>query len=169
MWIRGDTGTPPTLKPKQARWAEVIFMFKHILLPTDGSEAASRAVQRGVELAVQLGAKVTVMTVIEYFPSGIMGDGYRPDVAEHDVPGYQAALDRLTQAEDVARQAGVAHERVLVRDKPVYRAILEVAQDRGVDLIVMGTRGLGLVERLFIGSETQRVLTHTTLPVLTLH
>jgi nucleotide-binding universal stress UspA family protein len=144
-------------------------MFKHILLPTDGSEAALRAVQRGVELAVQLGARVTVMTVLEYFPSGILGDGYRPDVAEPDVPGYQAALDRLTQAEDVARQAGVAHERVLVRDKPVYRAILEVAQESGADLIVMGSRGRGLVERLFLGSETQRVLTHTTLPVLTFH
>lgn len=144
-------------------------MFKHILLPTDGSDAAMRALRQGVELARSIGAEVTVMTALEHFPAGIMGSGYRPQAGQEEEPGYQMALDRLALAEDIARQAGVTHHRLLVRDKPVYRAILDAAQTANADLIVMGTRGLGLMERLFIGSETQRVLTHTTLPVLTLH
>jgi len=144
-------------------------MFQHILLPTDGSDAAMRAVTSGVELAARLGAQVTVMTVFEHFPAGIMASGYRPADEPEEVPGLQIAQDRLALAEEVARRAGVSHHRVLVRDQPVYRAILEVAQTVGADLIVMGTHGMGLMERIFIGSQTQRVLAHTRIPVLTLH
>jgi nucleotide-binding universal stress UspA family protein len=144
-------------------------MFKHILLPTDGSDAAMRAVSQGVELAKQLGAQVTVMTALEHFPTGIMGSGYRPEAGQEDEPGLQVALDRLALAEDVARQAGIRFQRLLVRDKPVHSAIVDAAKTSGADLIVMGTRGLGLLERLFIGSQTQRVLTHTHVPVLTMH
>jgi len=144
-------------------------MFKHILLPTDGSETAMRAVNRGVELAAQLGAQVTVMTALEQFPAGIMASGYRPQKDEQEEPGLQFALDRLALAEEVAKKAGIRHQRLLVRDKPVYVAIVEAAQASGADLIVMGTRGLGLLERLFIGSQSQRVLAHTEIPVLMLH
>jgi nucleotide-binding universal stress UspA family protein len=144
-------------------------MFQHILLPTDGSETAMRAVGRGLELAGKLGAQVTVMTALEHFPTGIMGSGYRPQAGGEEEPGHQIALDRLALAEALARQAGVKFQCMLVRDKPVHRAIVEAAQTCGADLIVMGTSGMGLVERLFIGSQTQRVLTHTHIPVLTLH
>jgi nucleotide-binding universal stress UspA family protein len=144
-------------------------MFKHILLPTDGSDAAMRAVNRGVELAAQLGAQVTVMTALEHFPAGIMGSGYRPQKDEEEEPGLQIALDRLALAEEVAKKAGIPHQRLLVRDRPVYEAIVEAAQASGADLIVMGTRGLGLIERLFIGSQSQRVLAHTHIPVLMMH
>ena len=64
-------------------------MFKHLLLPTDGSDAAMRAVSRGVELAARLGAQVTVMTALEHFPAGIMGSGYRPQKDEEQEPGLQ--------------------------------------------------------------------------------
>jgi nucleotide-binding universal stress UspA family protein len=144
-------------------------MFKHILLPTDGSDTAMRAVSRGVELAAKLGAQVTVMTALEHFPAGIMGSDYRRHDGQEEEPGLQVALDRLALAEEVARKAGIAHQRLLVRDKPIHVAIVEAAQSSGADLIVMGTRGMGLMERLFIGSQTQRVLAHTTVPVLTLH
>lgn len=145
-------------------------MFQHILLPTDGSEPAMRAVARGVELAQRLGARVTVMTALEHFPAGIMASGYRPHDEPQEVPGLQAAHHWLEQAEAVARAAGVPCERLLMREqKIVYRAILDAAQQCGADLIVMGTHGMGLMERLFVGSQTQRVLAHTTIPVLTLH
>jgi len=145
-------------------------MFQHILLPTDGSEPAMRAVARGVELAQRLGARVTVMTALEHFPAGIMASGYRPHDEPQEVPGLQAASYWLEQAEAVARAAGVPCERLLMREqKIVYRAILDAAQQCGADLIVMGTHGMGLMERLFVGSQTQRVLAHTTIPVLTLH
>ena len=143
-------------------------MFKHILLPTDGSEAAQRAVARGVALAAQLGSEVTVMTAIEHFPQHLIGSPQRADAAQNP-PGWQAAQYWLDQAEAVAQQAGVPCQRVVERDKPVFRAILDAAQTSGADLIVMGTHGLGLVERLFVGSQTQRVLAHTQIPVLSVH
>ncbi len=145
-------------------------MFQHILLPTDGSDPAMRAVACGVELARRLGARVTVMTALEHFPTGIMASSYRPLDMAPELPGLQAAKHSLDQAEGVARAAGVPCERLLMREQRiVYRAILEAAQQRGADLIVMGTHGMGLMERLFVGSQTQRVLAHTTIPVLTLH
>lgn len=144
-------------------------MFKHILLPTDGSEPAMRAVERGVELAARLGAQVTVMTAIEHFPAGIMASGYRPHEEPQEESGAQAANYWLEQAENVAHKAGVPCQRMVMRSQPVYRAILDAAQSSGADLIVMGTHGLGLMERLFVGSQTQRVLAHTQIPVLTLH
>lgn len=144
-------------------------MFQHILLPTDGSEAASRAVRRGAELAARLGSHVTVMTALEHFPAGIMGSVYRPPEEARVEPGLQAAMDRLEQAVGLVRQAGLDCQRLLLRDRPVDQAILDAAQTCEADLIVMGTHGLGLVERLFVGSQTQRVLARTQIPVLTLH
>lgn len=144
-------------------------MYQHILLPTDGSETAMRAVRQGAELAARLGAKVTVMTALEHFPLGIMASSYRPDEEPLHTHGLQAAQARLAQAEAAVRAAGVVPASLLVRDLPVYRAILDAAQTSGADLIVMGTHGMGLIERLFIGSQTQRVLTHTQIPVLTTH
>jgi nucleotide-binding universal stress UspA family protein len=144
-------------------------MFKHILLPTDGSEAALRALRCGVELALKVGAHATVMTALEHFPAGIMGSGYRPPENPDEEPGLQLALERLSAAEEILRQSGLSYQRRLVKNKPVYVAIVDTAQECGADLIVMGTHGMSLMERLFIGSQTQRVLAHTHIPVLTLH
>lgn len=144
-------------------------MFKHLLLPTDGSETSLRAVRKGVELAQALGAEVTVMTVIEHFPSGIMGSAHLPDETARQASAREAALERLAAAENLAMQAGVRCHRILARDQTVYQGILEAASTSGADLIVMGTHGLGALERFLVGSQTQRVLAHTQLPVLTLH
>jgi nucleotide-binding universal stress UspA family protein len=144
-------------------------VYKHILLPTDGSEAALRALRSGVELALKIGARATVMTALEHFPTGIMGSGYRPMADSEDEPGLQLALERLGAAEQILLKSGVSYQSKLVRNKPVYVAIVDTAKECGADLIVMGTHGMGLMERLFIGSQTQRVLAHTTIPVLTLH
>lgn len=145
-------------------------MFGHILIPTDGSEAAQRATARGCELAARLGARVTVMTALEHFPAHIMASAYRPADEPQEPLGLPAAEARLAEAEALARAAGVACARLLVREpQPVYRAILQAAEDCGADLIVMGTHGMGLMERIFVGSQTQRVLAHTRIPVLTFH
>jgi nucleotide-binding universal stress UspA family protein len=109
------------------------------------------------------------MTALEHFPTGIMGSGYRPMADSEDEPGLQLALERLGAAEQILLKSGVSYQSKLVRNKPVYVAIVDTAKECGADLIVMGTHGMGLMERLFIGSQTQRVLAHTTIPVLTLH
>jgi len=145
-------------------------MFQHILIPTDGSDVAQRATVRGCELAARLGARVTVMTALEHFPAHIMASAYRPADEPQELPGLSAAEARLAEAEALARAAGVACARLLAREpQPVYRAILQAAENCGADLIVMGTHGMGLMERIFVGSQTQRVLAHTQIPVLTFH
>lgn len=144
-------------------------MFKHILLPTDGSEAALRAVVRGAELAQALGAEVTVMTAVEHFPAGIMGSAYRPDDDDLHQAARDAAAQRLSAAEEAITGLGLKVHRILTQERTVYQAILEAAKTSGADMIVMGTHGLGALERLLVGSQTQRVLAHTNLPVLVLH
>lgn len=144
-------------------------MFKHIFLPTDGSETSLRAVQKGIELARCFGAEITVMTAIEHFPAGIMGSDYRPEgEPPHDV-ARDIAMERLDAAEALVKAAGLRCHRVLTRERAVFRGIVEAAETAGADLIVMGTHGAGALERMFVGSQTQRVIAHTNLPVLTLH
>jgi len=145
-------------------------MFKHILLPTDGSETSLRAVQKGADLAKVLGAEVTVMTAIEHFPAGIVGGAYRPDAQVLNNAPQQAANERLEVAEQLVKAAGVTTcHRILSQEHTVYQSILAAANTAGADLIVMGTHGMGALERMLVGSQTQRVLAHTKLPVLTLH
>lgn len=141
-------------------------MFKHILLPTDGSEPSMRAVETGADLARQLGADVTVMTAIEHFPTGIVGSPYRPEARESADAAHAAAVERLEAAEEVVRVRGVRCHRVLTREQPVHQGVISAAATAGADLIVMGTHGATGLERLLLGSQTQRVLAHTQIPVL---
>lgn len=143
-------------------------MFKHILLPTDGSEASSRAVEKGAELAKALGANVTLMTAVEQFPLGVMGAAQRTD----DNPMLQAARDAanhwLSAAQVSLSKHGITAKHLTMQGRSVHQAILEAAETSGADLIVMGSHGAGALERLLVGSQTQRVLAHTSIPVLVL-
>ncbi len=144
-------------------------MFKHILLPTDGSETSLRAAQKGIELARCFGAEITVMTAIEHFPAGIMDSAFRSEDEQlHDV-ARDVAMARLDAVEKLVKAAGLRCHRVLTRERTVFRGIVDAAETAGADLIVMGTHGAGALERMFVGSQTQRVIAHTNLPVLTLH
>lgn len=142
-------------------------MFKHILIPTDGSETSLRAVEKGVELAKVFGSELTLMTVVEHISAGLIV--YQADEENFHKAQREAALQYLDQAEQIAKAAGVPTQRLIMSERGVYQCILNAARSSNADLIVMGTRGLGALERLFVGSQTQRVLTHTTIPVLTLH
>lgn len=143
-------------------------MFKHILLPIDGSEASNRAVDKGAELAKALGAVVTLMTAIERYPAGLRSSVYRAQ----DNPMNQAARDAgehwLKQAVTQVREQGIEPQQRIMQDCTVAQGILDAAQEVGADLIVMGSHGAGALERLLIGSQTQRVLAQTSIPVLVL-
>ncbi len=143
-------------------------MFKHILLPIDGSEASNRAVDKGAELAKTLGAEVTLMTAIEQHPAGLMGEVYRA----HDNPMRQAARDAgahwLQQAKARLAKYDVTPHELIMQDQTVAQGILDAVKSSGADLIVMGSHGAGALERLLIGSQTQRVLAQTSVPVLVL-
>lgn len=144
-------------------------MFKHILLPTDGSDASKRALEKGAALAKALGAEVTLMTAIDQYPVGMMGGVYRAE----DNPMHQAAREAANHWLDAAQALIAAHglkiHRIVSENRSIYQSILEAAKTSGADLIVMGTHGAGALERLIVGSQTQRVLAHTTIPVLVLH
>lgn len=144
-------------------------MFKHILIPTDGSDASKRALDTGAQLANALGAGLTLMTAIDQYPMGMMGGTYRAE----DNPMHQAAREAaghwLNEAQALIAKYGVTAKQHISEHKSIYQGILEAAKGSGADLIVMGTHGAGALERLIVGSQTQRVLAHTDIPVLVVH
>jgi nucleotide-binding universal stress UspA family protein len=144
-------------------------MYKHILIPTDGSDASRKAVAAGVKLASRLGAKVTGMyaapaaTPIVYknfLPVGYM----TPE--QHAQAIKRAAGHYLRAIEEAAERAGVRCETVSVTSEYPADAILATAKKRKCDLICMASHGRRGVAAVLLGSETQKVLTHSKIPVL---
>ena len=142
-------------------------MYRHILIPTDGSELSDTAVRQGVQLARSLNARVTILTVTVTFHT-FTAD---PFMASRTAETYR--VDATTEAERAlsvgaaaATAAGVPCETVRVeRDHP-YEAIIDAAAERGCDLIFMASHGRKGMAALVLGSETTKVLTHTKIPVL---
>jgi nucleotide-binding universal stress UspA family protein len=148
-------------------------MYRHILIPTDGSELAGRAGQHGLSLAKSIGAKVTALTVEGSF------DVYRVPVsrlyemsgafAEHAERAKAHAQRILDGVADEARAAGVVCETIQVEKDQAYQGIIDTAQQRGCDLIVMASHGRSGLAAIVLGSVTTKVLTHTKIPVLVCH
>jgi nucleotide-binding universal stress UspA family protein len=142
-------------------------MFKHILIPTDGSDLSRKAVLYGVRLAKESGAKVTALTVAEPYPVAAI-DAVRVPLAEDEYDEQSSALceKALQQVAMAADAAGVPCETIReVHDQP-YRAIIDTAHALSCDLIVMASHGRRGISALLLGSETVKVLTHSTIPVL---
>lgn len=142
-------------------------MFKHILLPTDGSASSDAAIQAGVRLARDMGARVTGVHVVPPFHTFT----YRADMLEDTEEQYEKESEErarkvLLTIEQQAQECGVACDTVVVRSDDVYQAIIETANDRGCDLIAMASHGRRGVRAFLLGSDTQKVLTHSQLPVL---
>lgn len=142
-------------------------MFKHILIPTDGSDLARKALLYGVQLAKESHAKVTALTIRPPYVIASMdmiGAIGSQDVFEAETLRY--ADYALTQAKMAGEAAGVAVDTVQeVGDQP-YRAIIECAKANRCDLIVMASHGRRGISALILGSETSKVLTHSSIPVL---
>lgn len=142
-------------------------MFKRILLPTDGSEPSQRAIQAGINFAKDLGAEVVGLTVIPKFHTFT----YKTDMLEetkeeYTVDSEQRAAAHLAFIADAAREAGVGcRTETAVSDDP-WQMIISTARDRQCDLIVMGSHGRRGIKGVLLGSETQKVLVHSGLPVL---
>jgi nucleotide-binding universal stress UspA family protein len=142
-------------------------MFKHILIPTDGTDLSRKAVIYGVQLAKTVGARVTAITVSEPYHVASMDAvlvAETPD--EHEAQTAHVAERALEQVRMAAEAAAVSAETLReVHDQP-YRAIIDCARARGCDLVVMASHGRRGVAALLVGSETTKVLTHCTVPVL---
>jgi nucleotide-binding universal stress UspA family protein len=145
-------------------------MYQHILIPTDGSDLAEHAVKEGLSLAKSLGAKATVMVVVELW-LGSQGPFMQPwsiqQLGEYNEQAKKQAASVLNNAENAARQAGVSCGTIQVEEvQPPYQVIITTAADRGCDLIVMGSHGRSGLAAVVLGSVTNKVLTHTKIPVL---
>ncbi len=136
-------------------------MYTHILIPTDGTELAGKAVQHGSALAKQIGAKITVLTVL-----------LPPALSTTDSQMIEIRKVRLRkQAEEIfgavaMQTAGVACEAIQVEHEHPYQAIIDTANSKGCDLIVMASHGRRGMSAIVLGSETVKVLTHCKIPVL---
>lgn len=144
-------------------------MFKHILVPTDGSELSLQAVARAVSFAKEAGARVSLFYAQPLPPPAYEGLGA---ISSSDLTQMLhermdgAAQDILDTAEKVASDAGVQALRVVLVGKHPYELIIQAAEIQGCDLIFMASHGRSGVEALLLGSETNKVLTHSRIPVL---
>jgi len=124
-------------------------MYRHILIPTDGSALAEHGVAHGLALAKSVGARVSAINVVEPL-FAVTGD-------------FASVLDRVANA---AKEAGVSCETIQVENVPPHEAIIAAAEDKGCNLIVMSSHGLSGLSMLLIGSVTNKVLTYAKTPVL---
>ena len=142
-------------------------MYSNILIATDGSELAGKAVRHGIALAKRIGAKATALTVSPPFHM------FTTDTQMLEDTPAQYKTRMLAQAETTlgavardAQTAGVACETVQVEHEHPYQAIIETAASKGCDLIVMASHGRHGISAIVLGSETVKVLTHSKIPVL---
>jgi nucleotide-binding universal stress UspA family protein len=142
-------------------------MYANVLIPTDGSELAGKAVAHGIALAKRIGAKITVLTVSPPFHVFTANTQMIEDTeAGYKTRMQQHAEKTLGAVADAAKAAGVACDTVRVENEHPYQTIIATAASRGCDLIVMASHGRHGISALVLGSETVKVLTHCKIPVL---
>jgi nucleotide-binding universal stress UspA family protein len=145
-------------------------MFKHILLPTDGSELSEAAIKEGMQFAKSINASVTGIHVILPFHILTIHTLMLEDTEEQYARDSVArAKQYLAVIENAAKDAGVPCDTLYVTSNDPYDAITKTAWDKQCDLILMASHGRRGVQGLLLGSETQKVLTHTRIPVLVFH
>lgn len=142
-------------------------MYKHILIPTDGSELSHKAIREGIDLAKSINAQVTLLTTTPPFTvistdSLVVAD--TPENYAYDAD--RLARSRLAVGEEYAKAKGVCSISQHVYAEHPYEAIVAAAPKNQCDLILMASHGRKGLKGIVLGSETQKVLTHTKIPVL---
>lgn len=145
-------------------------MFKHILLPTDGSKLSNRAIERGIALAKDLGARITALHVVPELrmiadESFVMPMGVELQ-RRYDREAKARAQKMLEAVGKKAEAEGLVHEEAVVTGELPYEAIIAAAKKYKCDLIMMASHGRRGISGLLLGSETAKVLTHSKVPVL---
>lgn len=143
-------------------------MFKHILIPTDGSALARKAIKAGVTLAQELGAKVTAYHALESFQP-LIYDGFianKKGIKSYADHARTIGQQYLEEAEEAARAAGVRCETVMTKPETPYLGIVAVAKRKACDAIFIASHGRGGFASLLLGSVTQKVLAHSKIPVV---
>ncbi|MGO8869331.1 MAG: universal stress protein [Alphaproteobacteria bacterium] len=142
-------------------------MYTHILIPTDGSALAGKAVRHGIALAKRIGAKATVLTVLPPFHVLTTDTQMLADTAvQYKARMREHAEKTLGAVAKAARKAGVACDTLHLEHEHPYQAIIATAKSKHCDLIVMASHGRHGISAIVLGSETVKVLTHSKIPVL---
>jgi nucleotide-binding universal stress UspA family protein len=146
-------------------------LFTHLLAPTDGTALSRAAAERAIDIAAAMKARVTFFHARperrqSFF--GGEGGGYVDQMPREEFERQTAALAAqwLDELEALARAAGVGGGRVIASEGAPYEGIIAAANDQGCDLIVMASHGRRGIKGLILGSETQKVLMHSKIPVL---
>jgi nucleotide-binding universal stress UspA family protein len=141
-------------------------MFKRILVPTDGSDITLKAIETSIALARSVGAELQTLCVKEPFPYGAISE-MQPTPPQEFFDAQERIATRHVQAVlDACAAAGVPCQGLTVEALHPWEAIIEHAKRTDCDLLVMASHGRRGVSALLLGSETQKVLTHTKIPVL---
>jgi len=144
-------------------------MFKNILIPTDGSVVSRKAVKAGVKLAQALGAKVTGYCAIMALPPAGFGDGEIIDksiVNKLDRLGRATGEKYLDEIAQAAAAAGVEYAGFVTKPTSAYEGIIDAAKKKKCDAIFIASRGHSQFKQLLLGSVTQKVLSHSQVPVI---
>jgi len=141
-------------------------MFKHILVPVDGSATALRAVDTAIGLAKAHGSRVTAVFVIDPYPFTGVGTDFAYGQADYLSAATAEANTAIKAAKARFDAAGIAVDSSVIESHSAWRGVVEAADSAGADLIVMGSHGRKGLEKLVLGSVTQAVLSHTKRSVL---
>lgn len=142
-------------------------MFQKILVPTDGSPLSERAVKAAIEFAAATGASIVGLSVAQLYPFMLMPEaGSMIDLSVYEDVQDQTAQQHIRKLEEQAQAAKVRCEVLTSRAIHPYEEIIATATARQCDLIWMASHGRKGLDKLLLGSETQRVLSHTAIPVL---
>ncbi len=147
-------------------------MYRHLLVPVDGSDLSDRAMDGSVELAAQLGASITGFVAEPLAPLPTPGQPQsviRQEALDHDAITESHAREILERFESKARARGVPFVGRHAQAPRVDRAIIAEAEAQGCDMIVMVTHGRGAFGEFLFGSQTKAVLSGSKLPLLVLH
>jgi len=144
-------------------------MYKHILIPTDGSELSEKAIDAGVRFAHHIGASVTGFIAVPEYQVPSEADLMHRRALSPDAYAKEAKAQAEEALQKIALQAraeGVAFDTDFVQSDVPHEAIVRAAEKHGCDLIFMASHGRRGISALVHGSETQGVLTHSTIPTL---
>ena len=144
-------------------------MFKHILIPTDGSKLSQVTAKRAISFAKEAGARVTVFFAKPEYPIAYFGEGALIDPTTPEKFAELAEQQAAEYLGEVARQCadvGVECATIAATSDVPYEAIIDAAEKSACDLIFMASHGRRGISGFLLGSETNKVLTHSKVPVL---
>ena len=146
-------------------------MYQRILVATDGSDLSSTAVASAIELAAAIGAEMVALYVVPRYPVSYFEGGITisvEDIARTEKQWSDKGQAVVDAVQEQAKAQGVTAKAVVAQSDLVAESIMSAATKHGCDLVVMASHGRKGIKRVLLGSETQHVLTHSTVPVLVL-